>query len=106
MKTSTLLEKQKALGASFKNDGDWRLADLYTDLAEEYKRTDHTVLFEKPYFSHVKVSGNDHADLLHRITTNEIRNLQPGQGLINIFTNEIGRIIDRVYLLRSEDSIH
>ncbi len=62
-------------------------------------------VLERPYLGWLKVTGADHADLLHRLTCNELRNLRPGDGQINIFPNEIGRIVDRVCLLKFNDSI-
>lgn len=52
------------------------------------------------------VSGADHVDLLHRMTTNELRKLTPGQSQYNIFTNEKGRIVDRVRLLKLDAAMH
>lgn len=60
---------------------------------------------DRSYLGQVEVSGKDHVDLLHRITTNELRHLKPGQTQITVFTNEKGRIIDRVHLLKFDDRI-
>ncbi|MFQ5641755.1 MAG: glycine cleavage T C-terminal barrel domain-containing protein, partial [bacterium] len=38
-------------------------------------------------------------------TTNELRNLNPGDGQINIFTYEKGKIIDRCVFLKNENNI-
>ena len=40
--------------------------------------------------------GRDAADLLHRLTTNAIRDLRPGQGRAAVFTTAKGRILDLV----------
>ncbi len=53
----------------------------------------------------LRVSGKDHIDLLHRLTTNELRHLKPGAGQINVFTNEVGRIVDRVRLLKLAEEV-
>lgn len=55
---------------------------------------------------YLRISGKDHVDLLHRLTTNDLRPLQPGHGQLNIFTNDKGRIIDRVALLRFPEEVH
>ncbi|MFQ5651897.1 MAG: aminomethyltransferase family protein [bacterium] len=55
---------------------------------------------------YLRVTGRDHVDLLHRLTTNDLRALEPGEGQITVFANEIGRIIDRVHLLKLEDAVH
>ncbi|MGC8950324.1 YgfZ/GcvT domain-containing protein [Chloroflexus sp.] len=45
--------------------------------------------------------GRDRASLLHRLSTNHIERLQPGQGTLTVLTTPIGRMIDllRVYAL-------
>jgi folate-binding protein YgfZ len=40
-------------------------------------------------------SGKDAADLLHRLSTNALRDLRPGQGCATVFTTAKGRILDR-----------
>ncbi|NIR49837.1 aminomethyl transferase family protein [candidate division KSB1 bacterium] len=106
MKTSPLFETFKSLNAEFDNYHDWQLPKSVSNLGEEYSAIrDAAAMMERPYFDILKVSGKDHADLLHRMTTNELRNLKPGEGQINIFTNEKGRIIDRVVLQKHDDSM-
>ena len=60
---------------------------------------------DRSYFEHMRIFGNDHVDLLHRLSTNEVRTLKTGEGQINIFTNEKGRIIDRVVLFKFEQEM-
>jgi len=45
--------------------------------------------------------GRDRAALLHRLSTNAVEPLQPGQGTLTVLTTPIGRMIDllRVYVL-------
>jgi folate-binding protein YgfZ len=62
-------------------------------------------LMDRSYHGIIKISGKDHVDLLHRLTTNELRNLGPGEGQMNVFTNEKGRIVDRVVLYKLDDEI-
>jgi hypothetical protein len=58
------------------------------------------VLIDRSFAGVVHVAGKDAESLLHRLTTNEMRNLRPGQGVVNIFTNAKGRIVDVVEMLR------
>ena len=60
---------------------------------------------DRSYFEQIRISENDHVDLLHRLTTNEVRTLKTGEGQINIFTNEKGRIVDRVSLFKFEEEM-
>ena len=77
------------------NNKNYRLAKTTVVLMEHHARIGHLCL-----------GGKDHVDLLHRITTNELRNLVAGQAQINVFANEVGRIVDRVHLLKKDNRIH
>ncbi len=106
MNRSPLFEKHKQAGAAFGESFGWQVPQTYSNIEKEYSAArSHAVLMERPYFGQLRVSGNDHVDLLHRLTTNELRPLKPGEGQINIFANEKGRIIDRVLLLKFPNSI-
>jgi folate-binding protein YgfZ len=106
MKTSVLFEKQKSLGAEFGEFRDWQLPKFYTSVKEEYSAAKKSVvLIDRSYFEQIRIFGNDHVDLLHRLSTNEVRTLKPGEGQINIFTNEKGRIVDRVALFKFENEM-
>lgn len=79
---------------------------VYSAISEEYSAARNgVVLMTRSYSAIIKVFGKDHVDLLHRLTTNEIRNLKPGEGAISIFTNEKGRIVDRFTLYKFEDEM-
>lgn len=106
MQKSILFEKQKQSGAQFVETYGWQIANVYSSIEEEYPAAKNAVvLTDRCYLGHLKITGKDHIDLLHRMTANEMRKLQPEQGQINVFTNEKGRIVDRVFLLKMTDEI-
>ncbi len=106
MNQTTLFDLHKAFGAVFGKYHGWQLPEYYSNPAEEHTAARNAVVvMERPYFGYLKITGKDHVDLLHRLTTNELRNLQPSEGQINIFTNERGRIVDRVILHKFADEI-
>src|SRR5690242_9652191 len=47
----------------------------------------------------------DAASLLHRLSTNQIEKLAPGQGARTVLTTPIGRIIDLLTVHRLEDGL-
>jgi len=51
----------------------------------------------------VVLQGKDHRDLLHRISTNEIKALRPGEGALTAFLNPRGRIVDLVHAVAEEN---
>jgi folate-binding protein YgfZ len=56
--------------------------------------------------THLTVRGNDALDFLHRISTNAVKDMQINQSIRTTFTNEKGRILDSVLLLRMQDTVH
>ncbi|MBU3679812.1 MAG: hypothetical protein FGM32_09440 [Candidatus Kapabacteria bacterium] len=52
----------------------------------------------------IQLTGADRIDLLHRLTTNDLRNLQPGNGRQTVLLTDKARIIDVVTLLHDDDS--
>lgn len=106
MKKLLLFEKEQALGAVFSKYDGCQLPKYYSDIATEYQAARHAVaIMDRSHYGKLKISGKDCVDLLHRITTNELRNLKPGEGQINLFPTEKGRIVERVVLLRFADYI-
>ncbi len=61
------------------------------------------VLIDRSYLGVARVFGKDAGGLLHRLTTNEMRHLQVGQSVVNIFATAKGRILDVVQMLRREE---
>lgn len=47
----------------------------------------------------LQVRGKDTIDLLHRLSTNDLRKCRPGVPVATVFTTERGRIIDRVEVM-------
>ncbi|MFQ6113184.1 MAG: aminomethyltransferase family protein [bacterium] len=106
MKSSVLFKNQSSFGAEFGEYRGWKLPKFYSAIPEEYSAARHAVaLMDRSYYGMIRVFGKDHVDLLHRLTTNELRNLNPGEGQTNIFTNEKGRIVDRVILCKCDDEM-
>jgi tRNA-modifying protein YgfZ len=54
----------------------------------------------------LKISGETRLDLIHRMSTQAVNNLQSGEGTATILTTDIGRIIDRLILYSASDSVY
>jgi len=63
------------------------------------------VLTDRSELGRLEITGKDALDLLHRLTTNDVRPLQPGQGTTAAFLTGKGRIVDLVTLHRLEDRL-
>lgn len=53
----------------------------------------------------IVMRGRDAASLLHRLSTNDIVGLKPGQGTRTVLTTSIGRIIDVLHAYRLDDGL-
>jgi len=61
-----------------------------------------SVVAERSGLGRIRMSGKDRQDLLHRLSTNEIKNLKPGEGALTAFLTPRGRIVDLVHALVGE----
>ncbi|MEZ4677928.1 MAG: glycine cleavage T C-terminal barrel domain-containing protein [Caldilineaceae bacterium] len=52
-----------------------------------------TALYQRPNAGLLRLSDADRADFLHRMTTNEINHLAPGQSAVTVLTNPTARIV-------------
>jgi folate-binding protein YgfZ len=53
----------------------------------------------------LRVTGADRLDLLHRLSTNELLGMHPGEARLTVFTTDKGRIIDAVSVLIGADDV-
>lgn len=60
---------------------------------------------EEPSAGRLFMRGRDRAALLHRLSTNDIERLRPGQGNTTVLTTPIGRIIDLVVVYALDDAL-
>ena len=76
------------------------------DAAAQYRaaRAD-AVLADRSDLGRLLIEGADALDLLHRLTTNDILSLRPGEGTAAAFVTGKGRLIDLVTLHRLEDRL-
>ena len=78
-----------------------------THLAAEhlagYHAAKNAVALFFPECAVLRTRGADRIDLLNRLSTNELKNLQPHHGARTVLTNEKGRIIDVLTVLAGTD---
>ncbi len=62
-------------------------------------------LVEAAAWGRLRLTGKSRLDFLHRLSTNDLVKLQPGQGAATIFTTPIARIIDRTVVYVRENDL-
>jgi len=81
-------------------------ASVYSDTASEYRAaTEAAAVYDASDVGRLKATGNDTLDLLNRMSTNRVLNLQPGQGASTILTTDRGRILDLIGVVNLGDYI-
>ncbi len=64
------------------------------------------VLVERSELGMLKISGETRLDLIHRMSTQNVKNLGPGEGAATILTSDVGRMIDRLILYSASDTVY
>ena len=82
-----------------------KIPAYYDDAAAEFRAAQQAAMMERSFIGKLRVFGKDREALLHRLTTNEMRGLPAGGGVVNIFTNAKGRVVDVVEMFMEEESI-
>ena len=65
----------------------------------------NAAVLEASSASKVRMLGGDALDLLHRITTQDLASLAPGQGRPTILTSDKGRVVDLVTVYRMDEHL-
>ena len=80
------------------------LIDHYTSIADEYESLLHGVgIRDISFFNKLFIHGKKSLELLNRLSTNSVNDLNELEWKGTVFTNNEGNIIDRTILLRFED---
>ena len=79
---------------------------LIHSLVDEYDALTNGLAFiDRSHLGRLKFSGDDALDLLNRLSTNHLTNLEVGQALPTVLTSNKGRVVDVVLVLRQIDHL-
>jgi len=74
----------------------------HVDVEAEYRAANEDVaIHDSSHTGRVKATGADVLDLLHRISSNDVGSLQPGQGAPTVLITDKGRVLDLVTVLNT-----
>ena len=80
--------------------------EVYTSVDDELEQAlTSAAIIDRSFLGRIDVTGTDRLDLLHRLSTNDLLRLQPGELTPTVFTTDKGRIVDYVYVLAAENSV-
>ena len=78
----------------------------YVSVEEEYQAAvSGNGITDSSAFGRIEVTGRDRLDLLHRLSTNALAGLAPGEASTTVFVSDKGRVIDRVTVCARPDSL-
>jgi folate-binding protein YgfZ len=78
----------------------------YGDLNAEYTAgLERAVLMDRSHEGRLETTGQDRLELLHRISTNDLTSLSPGEGRPTVFTNANARILDRAFVYNRDEKV-
>lgn len=93
-------------GAKFEASEGWELPKAYTDAAVEYAAlTTSAAVYDNSHLGRLKATGEDGLDLINRLSTNKVVDLEPGQGAPTILTTDRGRILDLIGVVNVDDYV-
>ena len=107
MKTTPLYHIHEQLGATFaeKHQG-WKVAVHYTDPIFEHHAVRNSVgIADVSYRGRHQLTGDDRAQFLHRIISNDVESLSAGQGTYATLLTHRGKIIADLNVYVLEDTI-
>ena len=64
------------------------------------------VLVDRSDLGMLKINGETRLDLIHRMSTQDIKKLGAGEGAATILTTDVGRMIDRLILYSASDTVY
>ncbi len=101
---TVLADLQRYLGATLADDG---IPLQFGDLSAEYSAAlNAAVLMDRSHEGRLSLRGPDRLAFIQRMSTNDVLKLKADESTPTIFTNPVGRIIDRVTLVnRAEDAL-
>jgi folate-binding protein YgfZ len=103
---SVLLDRQKTLNPRFTEVHGWQLSEVYTTVQQEYAAARAGVAVKDwSHAGRLRLTGRDRLDFVHRMSTNDVRGLLPGDGMSTILPSATGRIVDWVVLYVEPESL-
>lgn len=84
----------------------WGVQETFSSVADEVRHLAGGVgYFDASPWGRLEVKGRDAIDLLHRLSTNDLKGIQPGDALGTILTTDKGRIEALLIVLRLDDRL-
>ena len=103
MPATPLLALHQAANAEFIEETGWQIPASYGDaVAEHLACRESAILVDLSHRGFLRFSGPDTEEFLHRMLSNRVKELKPGEGAYNTFLTRQGKFISDLYMYKSE----
>ncbi|MDE0332292.1 MAG: hypothetical protein OXL41_10530 [Nitrospinae bacterium] len=103
MPATPLLDLHQAANARLTEEAGWWIPSSYGDtVAEHLTCRESAVVIDLSHRGNLCFSGADAEEFLHRMLSNQVKELNPGEGAYNTFLTRQGKFISDLYMYRSE----
>ena len=93
-------------GAIFGPQDGWELPHGFSSLADEFRAAEsEAAVHDRSHTGRLLATGADCLDLINRLSTNKVDELEPGQGAPTVLPNDRGRIVDLVHVVNLGDKV-
>ncbi len=104
MNRTPLYEAESEQRAAFGDVDGWEMPKVFQNVKAEYLAGKGTVaIADRSHFGRLKVTGAKRLELLHRLTTNHVKDLTSGQGAETVLCTSKGRIVDLLFIHVASD---
>ncbi len=106
MPATPLLALHQAANAEFIEEAGWQIPASFGDAASEHLACrESAILVDLSHRGCLRFSGPDTEEFLHRMLSNRVQELKPGEGAYNTFLTRQGKFISDMYMYKGETSI-
>ncbi len=104
MKKTAQYDLHKKSGAKLVEFAGWEMPVEYEGLRKEHLAVRSSVgMFDVSHMGEIEISGPDSTDLSQYLSSNDLRNIQPGQAQYGLLCNENGGVVDDVIFYKFTD---
>ena len=103
-KPSVLRVALAAAGAQFTNHGGREVAAEFSGVDDEYRAAREAVVVgDRSYRAQLSVTGTDRVSFLQNMLTNDLKSLEPGNGLHAALLTRLGKLVSDLYVYQLDD---
>jgi folate-binding protein YgfZ len=101
-----LIEQHRTAGAQLSEFAGCTLPDTFSDFGQEYRSAkDNAAIFDTNWRAIFSLTGRDRVRYLHAITSNNIKDLAEGYGVLALLLNPQGRILAELEVYALKESL-